>query len=401
MPFFQWRGVGLDGEIRSGRAFSENILALEQLLLQREIGLIDYHDLELVDPDQIKLPSTAQQLQFFRELLVLLDAGLQLPRALNFLGDQLADDRLQILVLILAHDVQRGLKFSQALARYPQYFSILIQQLIMAGENSGHLADALRYLVAYLENWRELQQKLRSALLMPLITLIIFLVITLFIFLAIIPMFATIFTAAGQQLHATTQIILAASNFLRSRQVLWLLIGPLTAYLIFNVSYQTKLGRASWDNLKLWLPVGGVFARYTALLHFWQTLALLARGNLPFPEAFKLAVSVVQNSILAQKLTKVALLIEQGFSLSQALESESQLLLPEVLAVIGAGAESGDLVVMSERVALIYNQRLAQLLKFTLGVLQPALVIILGLLVALLILAVYLPMFELPNLVVI
>src|SRR3990167_559493 len=238
MPFFQWRGVGLDGEIRSGRAFSENILALEQLLLQREIGLIDYHDLELVDPDQIKLPSTAQQLQFFRELLVLLDAGLQLPRALNFLGDQLADDRLQILVLILAHDVQRGLKFSQALARYPQYFSILIQQLIMAGENSGHLADALRYLVVYLENWRELQQKLRSALLMPLITLIIFLVITLFIFLAIIPMFATIFTAAGQQLHATTQIILAASNFLRSRQVLWLLIGPLTAYLIFNVSYQ-------------------------------------------------------------------------------------------------------------------------------------------------------------------
>ncbi len=401
MPFFAWRGIGLDGEIRAGRAFSETTLALEQLLLQREIGLIACRDLELTNLDQIRLPTAAQQLQFFRELLVLLDAGLQLPRALNFLGDQLADERLQILVLILAYDIQRGLKFSQALARFPQYFTVLVQQLIRAGESSGHLADALRYLVIYLENWRELHQKLRSALLMPLITLIIFLVITLFIFLAIIPMFATIFTAAGQQLHMATRIILSASNFLRSRQVLWLLIGPLVSYLIFNFSYRTNLGHYGWDSLKLRLPIGGTFTRYIALLNFWQTLALLTRGNLPFPEALKLAVSVVQNLVLAQQLTKMAILIEQGFSLSQAVNTQTQLLLPEVLAVIGAGEESGDLAVMSERVALIYSQRLAQLLKFTLGVLQPALVVILGLLVALLILAVYLPMFELPNLVVI
>lgn len=401
MPFFAWRGIGLDGEIRSGRAFSETTLALEQLLLQREIGLIACRDLELNNLDQIRLPTAAQQLQFFRELLVLLDAGLQLPRALNFLGDQLTDERLQILILILAYDIQRGLKFSQALARFPQYFTVLVQQLIRAGESSGHLADALRYLVIYLENWQELRQKLRSALLMPLITLIIFLVITLFIFLAIIPMFATIFTAAGQQLHMATRIILAASNFLRSRQVLWLLIGPLVSYLIFNFSYRTNLGHYGWDSLKLRLPIGGTFTRYIALLNFWQTLALLARGNLPFPAAFKLAVSVVQNLVLAQQLTKMAILIEQGFSLSQAVNTQTQLLLPEVLAVISAGEESGDLAVMSERVALIYSQRLAQLLKFTLGVLQPALVVILGLLVALLILAVYLPMFELPNLVVI
>ena len=400
MPFFEWRGIGLDGEIRSGRVFSESTIALIQLLLQREISLINCRDLQLNNYNQIKLPRQVQQLQFFRELLVLLDAGLQLPRALNFLGDQLTDERLQTLVLILAHDIQNGHKFSQALDRYPQYFSTLIRQLIMAGENSGQLAAALRYLVIYLEKWRELQQKLRAALLMPAITLIIFLIITFFIFIAIIPMFASIFTAANQQLHITTRIILAISKFVSSRQVLWLLIGPLVSYLIFNFCYRTSWGHYHWDNLKLKLPIFGIFTRYTVLLHFWQTLALLMRGNLPFPQAFKLAISVVQNIVITQQLTKMALLIEHGFILSQAAGTASQLLLPEVLAVIGAGEESGELALMSERVALIYAQKLEQLLKFTLGVLQPALVIILGLLVALLILAVYLPMFELPNLVV-
>lgn len=399
MPFYAWQGIGLDGQVRQGRLFATSELELEQLLLQREIGLMQCADLKLSDLSRLRTPKAKFRLLFFRELAVLLAAGIQLPQALNFLADQVSDNRLQLIVLALAHAVQQGQKLSQALAQFPACFPPLICQLVRAGETAHDLTQAITQLAGYLEKQAELRGQLRLALLMPIITLGVFMAVTLFIFVVIMPTFATIFTAAGQPLHSATKLVLQISATLRSIQLLWLILGLAGAIWLLRWWGTTLTGRQLWDCA--WLKVPGMnrLISALALCNFWQTVHLLVRGNTPLPAAWQQATAVINNTVLQAQLQELAGGLKQGISLAQLAQRAGKLFMPEVVVMLGAGMESGQLVAMTGRIVPLYEQRVQQLLKLILNGLQPVLVISLGLLIALLIFAVYLPLFELPNLV--
>ena len=398
MPFYAWQGIGLDGQVRQGRLYATSLPELEQRLLQRELGLIKAVDLGIITLAQLKTPDQRQRRLFFRELVVLLTAGIRLPQALNFLADQLTNERLQLVVLVIAHAVHQGQKLSQALAQFPKFCTPLILQLVQAGETAHDLTQALDYLAQYLEKQAEFRTQLWAALLVPAITLGVFGVISLFIFIVIMPTFVTIFAAAGQSLTGPVRAILQISTWLRSLKLYWLLAGLVGLAGLWHGLHVTRWGRPWWHRVCLRLPGVRRLMITWSLCSFWQTIALLVRGQVPLPVAWHQASLVVSNTVLQARLQAMAVGLQQGLNLGR-LAHQAELFLPEVVVMLGAGLETGQLGAMTSRIVALYEQRLQQLLKLILSGLQPTLVIILGLLIALLIFVVYVPLFELPNMV--
>jgi type II secretory pathway component PulF len=295
----------------------------------------------------------------------------------------------------IAGDVYRGASLSSACAHYPELFEPLVIRLIDAGERVGSLAHSLLLITQYWHDKEEGRKKIRAAALLPSITLLFFVVIVLVILIAVIPRFAHTFASLGYALPKSTKILLCISSVLTSSWSIYLLcIGIASMYAARNLSIFAGIKQVMGKILDR-MPFVGTMRSEIQSAYFLYAFGILVQGRVPIITAFKVARGVIRNSAMQEQLQTLEDAIASGKSFALCAYSNPSLFLPDVWAMLAVGQESGQLDRMALTSAQRYKDRTDSRLFIITTVIQPLLMILLGLAVVSMILALYMPIFNL------
>ncbi len=395
MPYYRWRGVNIVGDYKKGLLFARSSEHLDALLMTREIALLAHKS----QRQWIKKPIRMRdKLQFFRQFSVLIDSGVLLSDALGIVGDQLNHPPFQELMHAIAIQVQEGASLCGAIENYPQVFDPITIQLIRAGEESGRMAESLQAISGHIAATQDFYSKVRSALFLPAITLVFFLSIVMIIFVLIMPRFIDIFASMQQEIPPLTKRILAISEFMRSPWMgIMVLAGGLLSILGWRLT-RRGIGRRMLDVCLMYLPLIGPIVQQRFLGYTMQALSVLLQGGMPLLQAIGVVRRSVRNQLFQEQLQELENQVASGSSLSDAMiRQQGSIAAPDVIAMIEVGQESGRLSLLLSRVGHTYYEQVSQQLSWLTMLLQPTVMILLGLLVALLIFAVYGPIFTMSS----
>lgn len=394
MPIYKWYGVDIVGENRTGTLYADSISQLDELLFSRQVALLRA---KTVPKFFMRAPSMRTQIRFFEQCAAMLEAGISLPIVLqNLAGAPEQELIMQIIVRGLSDQVTTGVSLYNACAKYPQLFDVVSLAMIKAGEQYRALPGAMRSLSRRLQLHHEFASKLRAALVVPVITGAFFLGACGIIVGVILPSFAHMFSGSHATLPLVTRILLRMSSSISINTVLMMIAGIcfLLATLFVVTSKETMA--LCKDQLLGRLPYVGPIIRLRYQLHFFDTLTLLLQQSVLLVPALAIAIQTVHNRPLRAELDALRADVNQGLPLHAALTLHVQALDPALVSMIATGEQVADL---SKMIALVCNDLRSSIferLSFITKVIQPALLLILGLLVALLIFAVYLPLISIP-----
>jgi type IV pilus assembly protein PilC len=341
----------------------------------------------------------AKSLQIFsRQFATMIDAGLNVVAALRILEDQTTDTLLAEVVGEVRVDVERGLLLSQALARHPRIFSRLYVSMVEAGEAAGILDDVLDRLATQIEKEANIKRRVKGAMVYP--TLVIsfaFLVLTAML-LFIVPVFQKLFVQLGGSLPTLTQWIIDASVLLRTR---WYIIFPAIGIAVFGFVRwkRTETGRRNWDRFKLKVPmkVGDIVLKVT-MARFSRTLATLVAAGVDIIKALEITGATAGNWVVEDALRTVREKVHAGMSIAQPL-IEHPVFPPMVSQMVKIGEETGELDAMLGKIADFYEEEVDASISALTSIIEPIMIIVIGVMVGTIILAMYLPMFKLITLV--
>lgn len=342
--------------------------------------------------------STKEVSIFTRQLSTLLSAGIPLVPAFSVLLAQTKNPALQKILAQIRADLNEGKSLTSGMENFPRVFPPLYVNMVKAGEASGTINMVLERLADFSEGQQALLSKIRSALAYPLI---MFLVGTLVIFLLmtfVVPRITGIFTDMKQTLPVATVILIAVSNFLKS--FWWLIALALLAGVVsFKYFTQaTQKGRRIWDAVRLKAPVYGNLSLKIAIARFARTLATLLQSGVPLLAAMEIVRNVVNNIYIGETIARVAQDVEEGASLSGPL-AQSGIFPPMVTEMIAVGEQSGSLEKMLNRIAVAYeNEAQSDILVMT-SLLEPLMILAMGLIVGFIVFSILLPIFEMNQLV--
>lgn len=394
MPYYCWQGVRLDAAYCKGTLFARDPEALKSLLFAQEIALLSCNQKKYIHLLPI---SSEQKYLFFQHLHALIAAGIHIWQALLIMCEQTGDPRFAEITLQLADRVQQGNALHEALAMCPVFSSEMIH-VTEIGAEADNLPAALHMLCCHLESVEAFKKQLRSVLLLPLCTFGIFLLIMLVVLLVIIPKYADLFSSMSKELPSMTRMLLHASNFVASYYMVGALFIAVTCITVLLRALKIPSVKKKVDERVLALPYVGSLVRHIAIVNCLRSLSLLLQGGMSLVPALCIAKEAVSNSYIKNLLNDIIEQVRGGQDLSRAMQSKSELFSQDIIMLVTVGQETGCLQEMVARAADMYAQKVQRALqRFTFTV-QPLLMIVLGLLVAALICAVYMPLFNLADL---
>jgi type II secretory pathway component PulF len=395
MPYMQWKGITLDARVCKGMQFVSDEKELDALLFARKISLLSCKSKRIWWRPSVSLRC---RLDYFMQLNMLLKAGLLLPDGLRLIAQQSSNAALAPTAYGVAQQVSHGISFGKALEHYPAHFNGLMMQMAWVGQESGNITAALQVLCVYLESTCDFRSRLRSVLLLPIMTFIFFVLIMAVLLIAVVPQFVQLFASINRELPHATKMLLAMSDFLRS----WYMSIPILClsmlYSTLAFYKRTKKGRASLDVIVMHIPYVNAIVRTRIMASFFQSVALLLEGGLPILTAFSIARESIDNSSIKNEFGFIQQEIAAGTSCADALAFNNTVS-QDILSLIKIGQESGMLAQMFARAAQVYQQQLLKHLGRINMFFQPALLIILGLMITGLILALYTPIMSISMLV--
>ena len=337
---------------------------------------------------------------FTRQLATMVNAGLPLVSALTALYEQCDPKRqanLRAVIGDLTARVQSGESFNEALSRQPRVFSRLYVSMVRAGESGGLLAEILDRLAGFLEATARLRKKVKSAMTYPTIVVILAFAITTFLIVKVVPVFAGIFADFGSDLPAPTQILLDVSDF--TRTYWYICLGALIGAVIgWRMMLSTRGGRDWWDRWKLKMPVFGPLAHKIAMSRFCRTFAQLIRSGVPILEVIDIVAETSGNSMVEYGIRRVGGDVEKGDNLSAALAKEK--VFPSMMVrMVSAGESTGKIDEMLEKMADFWDEEIEAMLDALTSLIEPMLIVFLGVVVGGIVIALFMPIFKLNELV--
>lgn len=390
MPTYSFKAIMPDGQLLEGEIHAsseqdamDSLQASGKIPLSAEPQRNGTHTTPALPSPRAK--DTKLVAQLTQELMYMLRAGISLDHALDVLQQQKHHSRLSEALAGIQQAIRGGRSFSEALQLYPALFSPLYVSVIKAAEASGDLAEGLTTLNLYLDNARQLKETLSAALIYPLILAFVSVASILVILLYVVPQFAGILEDSQQSLPIHTQIILDLSHWLNTYGG-YLLIALIVMTIILHQSYQLPAVRQHIDRLKLHLPLVAPLQIKAELARFNRSLGTLLHNGVPLLQAMKIAHQTLQLAPLQQLFEQCTAELKDGSRLSPIL-SRSELLPDMMIQLIRVGEETGGLGTMLLRLADIYDQQTASELRKMLTILEPLLIVTLGLIIALLVLS--------------
>ena len=334
---------------------------------------------------------------FTRSLATMVNSGLPLLQGIDIMIEQTENNNFKAVLTQVGQDIEAGLTFSEALRKHPRAFNELYSSMVRAGEASGNLDGILVQLAEYLEAAEKLKREVRSAMTYPVIALVIVVLIASGLLLFIVPSFQEIFTGLGQELPAPTQILMNVSHILRS--YILIVIGVLVALTIAIRYYiSTPMGRLHADMLLLKMPVFGPLFRKVAVSRFARTMSTLTRSGVPVLGALEIVERTIGNEVIARAVKSSQTSIKAGATIADPL-ARSGVFPLMVTRLIDVGEKTGSLDELLTKIAEFYDQQVESTISSLTALIEPLLILFLGVVVGGMVLALFMPIFQLSTLV--
>jgi general secretion pathway protein F len=395
MPVFSYRSTTMEGVITEGVIEAAD----EEAVLERikNSGVI---------PLEVKAAAangfgskfkvrtnTGDLVSFTSELSSLLDAGLPLDRSLNVLSEISEHKKMKETIQSLLKSIRGGISFSDALSKHPQIFPRLYVNMVRAGEAGGLLVVILERLNEFLESSKELKDSIISAMIYPVILLATGGISIIILLTFVLPRFSAIFSEIGSNLPVSTQVLLVASEMLKSYAWAILLI-IVAAWFAFRNYIASDRGRYLWDSLKLKLLADVIKKLETA--RFCRTLGTLLQSGVPLLQALANSREVVGNRVIATAIESVSKGAKEGRGISEPL-ARAGVFPPLALSMIKVGEETGTLDQMLIRVAGIYEKSLKQAVKRFMSLLEPLMILLMGLIIGFIVVSMLMAVFSISD----
>ena len=339
--------------------------------------------------------SNKELLTFNQELLVLIKAGLPIIQTFDTILERVGKGKLPEILRDIREDIKGGTALSDAFEKYPAAFSNLYIASIRAGEKTGDLPLTIRRYINYIKRTEVLRKKVISALFYPAILVTVAFVAVTILLIYVVPTFSKIYADSGSQLPTPTLMLMTVTNFLK-RYFLLIIGGIILLLSMFRRWSATESGRFKVDTMKIRLPfLGGVFTKYS-VSGFTRTFATVLGSGIPIVESLKMSVGTLNNKVLERKLLEAVVKVEEGTSLSVALESV-KIMPPLAIRMLGVGETTGSLEEMLGDISEYFEDEIDANLHIITTAIEPAIMIVMGLVVGAIIITMYLPVFKLGG----
>ena len=337
----------------------------------------------------------SQVVIYTRQLSTMISAGVPLLESLEVLQEQADTPGFKVCLDGVIDSVRGGSDLSMALEKYPRVFPKVYVSMVRAGEVSGQLDDILVRLAEYMESSEKLKRDIRAAMTYPVISLVLVLGITMFLMVGIVPKFQEIFSTLEVELPAITKAVLGASNAIKNNigMVLAACAGIMALFVLWK---RSSWGSRQWDWIALHIPVFGPLFQKVALSRFSRTFATLIKSGVPILGALEIVAETAGNSVISETIEKAKENVRQGHTLAEPL-MESKVFPPMVTRMVQIGEKSGSLEQLLEKISDFYDDQVSAAVKTLTSMIEPIMISIMGFLVGGIVLAVFLPIFELQK----
>ncbi len=397
MASFEWKGRDRAGRPQSGVLVAENKDAVLAVLRRQQIVPIAVKE----KGKEIALPKVRGGVSdkavaiFTRQFSVMIDAGLPLVQCLQILGEQQDNKAFQRIILQVREDVETGSNLANALKKHPQAFSDLYVNMVAAGEAGGILDTILQRLATYIEKAARLKAQVKSAMIYPVTVIAIAMMVVYIILWKVIPVFGSLFESLGAELPLPTRIVVAASKFVGRY---WWLIILLIGAAVYAVKkyYGTEQGKFNIDRAMLKAPILGMVLRKIAVARFCRTLGTLLSAGVPVLESLEITARTSGNAVMEKAILEVRKQVEEGKAIAEPLKATNQFP-PMVVQMISVGEATGAMDTMLNKIAEFYEAEVDEAVAGMMKLIEPVMILFLGVIIGGIVIAMYLPMFSLIS----
>lgn len=406
MAIFVWEGRTAQGRIVKGdtleapnleaalaRLREQRIRPITNKVREKGAGL----DKELSIPGFGPTVSTKELSVATRQLATMIDAGLPIVQCLEILGEQSENKLLRTTITSIRRDVEGGCTLADALRKHPKIFDDLYVNMVEAGEAGGILNTILNRIALFIEKASRLKKKVKGAMIYPVAIVLVAIVVVAVLMIFVIPVFAELYGSMGQALPAPTQICINISNFF---VVYWwlMLLAAIGVVMAIKLYYKTPQGHMKIDALLLRMPVIGDLLRKVAVARFSQNMALLLSSGVPILDGLAITGKTAGNKVVEKAIMESRLSISKGNTVAEPLR-ESKIFPPLVCQMVAVGESTGGLDGMLRKVAELYEEEVDDAVSNLTAMMEPAIMVVLGVILGGLVVAMYLPIFQMGSLV--
>jgi type IV pilus assembly protein PilC len=405
MPTFVWEGKTAQGRAMKGELEAPNLEAVVTVLRHRRIRPIPNRIREKGKglEKEITIPGFGEKVKtkdlsiFTRQFATMIDAGLPIVQCLDILGEQSESKLLRNTVRTIRQDVEGGATLADALRKHPKIFDALYVNMVEAGEAGGVLNTVLNRIALFIEKANKLKKKVKGAMIYPCAIIAVAVIVVSILLIFVIPVFAELYGSMGKALPAPTQITINISNwFVASWYYLLFALGGVVAAVRFY--YQSDQGRINIDGLLLRLPVIGDMLRKVAVARFSQNMAILLSSGVPILEGLAITARTAGNKVVEKAIMDSRVSISQGKTVAEPL-AESKIFPPMVCHMVAVGETTGGLDGMLRKIAEFYEEEVDDAVANLTALMEPAIMVVLGVILGGLVISMYLPIFQLGSLV--
>jgi type IV pilus assembly protein PilC len=395
---FVWEARTRTGDLKKGVMEADSAEAVHNKLKMQQLSptVVKKQPIQIVLPTIGTGVKTNDMVVFTRLFATMIDAGLPIVQCLEILSSQAENKRFGKILSQIRSSVEGGLTLSDALRRFPKIFDNLFVNLVAAGEAGGILDTILQRLSSYMEKSQKLIRRVKGAMSYPLIVMFIAGLVVTVLLTKVIPVFEKMFKDfGGGKLPAPTQFVIDLSNVAR-QYVLFLFLGVILLFTAWRLILRSRKGRLAWDGMLLKLPILGTVLRKTVVARFTRTMGTLLSSGVPILDAMEIVGKTAGNVVVQDGIMFVRARISEGKDMSTPL-METGLMPPMVVQMISVGEQTGALDAMLTKIADFYEEEVDVAVASMTSMLEPLLMVFLGTIVGGLVIAMYLPIFEMAG----
>ncbi|MBN1433110.1 type II secretion system F family protein [Candidatus Fermentibacterales bacterium] len=394
MAEFQWRGTNKQGRDLGGTIKAKDRREAESLLERRGVTLTKVSRKGFSLNLQLTTGINDKSLSAFtRQFATMINAGLPLVGCLQILSRQQENQYFANVISEITADVEKGGTLADAMGKHSKVFSDLYVNMVSAGEQGGILDTILNRLAVHLEKNASLKSKIKTAMMYPAVVLIVVVLVVSALLLFVVPIFQQMFSDLGGDLPGPTKFVIGLSEFF-GKNVLLIIAGVVGLIVLFRVYYRTDGGQKVIDTIKLRIPIVGPLLRKLAIARFTRTLGTLISSGVAILDGLSITSKTSGNRVVADAILKARTSISGGENISAPL-ADSGVFPLMVTQMIAVGEETGGLDDMLQKVADFYEEEVDTAVSGLTSTLEPILIIVLGLVVGGMVIAMYLPIFDL------
>jgi type IV pilus assembly protein PilC len=405
MATFAWEGKTAQGKLLKGELEAPNAEAVLALLRDRRIRPIPNRIREKGKglEREITIPGFGEKIKpkevslFTRQFATMIDAGLPIVQCLDILIEQSESKLLRKTIQTIRHDVEGGSTLADALSKHPKVFDDLYVNMVQAGEAGGVLNTILNRVALFIEKAAKLKKKVKGAMIYPCTIVAVAVIVVAILLIFVIPVFSELYGSMGKALPVATQMTINLSNWFVA-YYLYLVGGFVGTVVAIRLYYKTAQGRMNIDRILLRLPIFGDLLRKVAVARFSQNMAILLSSGVPILDGLAITARTAGNKVVEKAIMDSRLSISQGRTVADPLR-ESKIFPPMVCQMVSVGENTGGLDGMLRKIAELYEEEVDDAVANLTALMEPLIMVVLGVILGGLVISMYLPIFQLGSLV--